>query len=34
MSSEPNITQLLVAWGNGDQAAVPGDKVMDELAEI
>jgi RNA polymerase sigma factor (TIGR02999 family) len=21
MSSEPNITQLLVAWGNGDQAA-------------
>ncbi len=22
MSSEPNITQLLVAWGNGDQAAL------------
>ena len=21
MSSEPNVTQLLVAWGNGDQAA-------------
>jgi RNA polymerase sigma-70 factor (ECF subfamily) len=28
MSGEPNITQLLVAWGNGDQAA------FDQLAPV